>query len=59
MKTMKTLQDFQQAIEQRWSLYQKVQGRFQYLNPVNALNLKVLDLLVLINNGDIAYSIEY
>lgn len=55
MKPLRSLQDFQIAVDNQFDLFHVVQGTTFRLDIVSALNLKVIDLLTKIKEKTIFY----
>ncbi len=55
MKPIKSLEQFEMVINNRWDMFYLVNGTRFALDIITALNLKVIDLMQKIKEGSIFY----
>jgi len=59
MKKILSLSEIQTAINNRWEFQQDVNGKIYELSVVFVLNMKLIDLITMIKEGNLYYTPEY
>jgi hypothetical protein len=59
MKKILSLSEVQTAINNRWEFQHEVYGKMVELSVVTVLNMKLIDLITMIKDGNLYYSPEY
>lgn len=58
MKKVKSLNDIQNIINEKWDIKQDINGKMYNLHIVNLLQMSLIDLISMINEGRLFYNPE-
>jgi hypothetical protein len=59
MKKVLSLSEVQTAINNKWEFYEDLNGKMYEISFITVLQMKLIDLIVMIKEGKLYYQSEY